>query len=223
MDMSSFSSRTSTLTPCETLAFVNHFVAWITAEALKNRPGIVDKYIGDELMIVFAREFGSVDPVQDAIHAARDAGNYDAWNFDPHFGIAAGPVIVGQIGTSKMYSYSVFGPAVALAARCAATKRRGSGQCSIILPAALWGSKSLEAEFPGELLKGSDGSERRAPCKWEFQGPRTERPKNMGEVEVVEISRISTWCPGITPEERAKHSTTWLKEAGFYCGPPSVE
>jgi hypothetical protein len=45
-DITGFSARTLNLDPTETLAFVNHFFAWITAEALRGRLGIVDKYIG---------------------------------------------------------------------------------------------------------------------------------------------------------------------------------
>src|SRR5215212_10097850 len=88
-DITAFSSRTMGLDPTETLAFVNHFFAWISAEALRGRPGIVDKYIGDEVMIVFSREFGSEDPFQDAVESARWMGENDAYAFMPHVGIAS--------------------------------------------------------------------------------------------------------------------------------------
>jgi class 3 adenylate cyclase len=70
-DISGFSERTADLTPVETLAYVNNFFAWVTAEALERRPAIVDKYIGDELMIAFSKEFGSEDPFVEAVQAAR--------------------------------------------------------------------------------------------------------------------------------------------------------
>ena len=53
---SGFSKRTLDLSPTETLIFVNNFFAWISAGALKERPSIVDKYIGDEIMVVFSKE-----------------------------------------------------------------------------------------------------------------------------------------------------------------------
>src|SRR5574337_530640 len=56
-DIAGFSRRTLDLNPTETLIFVNNFFAWISAEALRETRGIVDKYIGDELMIVFSKEF----------------------------------------------------------------------------------------------------------------------------------------------------------------------
>jgi class 3 adenylate cyclase len=70
-DITDFSRRTLNLSPAETLTFVNNFFAWVSAEALQGRKGIVDKYIGDEMMIVFSREFGSDDPFRRC--AATDA------------------------------------------------------------------------------------------------------------------------------------------------------
>jgi class 3 adenylate cyclase len=60
-DITAFTARTRELTPEQTLLFVNNFFVWISAEALRPRRGIVDKYIGDEVMIVFSEEFGSDD------------------------------------------------------------------------------------------------------------------------------------------------------------------
>ena len=56
-DISFFAARTLDLTPAETLIFVNKFFAWISAEALRGTKAIVDKYIGDEVMIVFSTKF----------------------------------------------------------------------------------------------------------------------------------------------------------------------
>ena len=44
VDIGGFSGRTFDLSPTETLIFVNNFFSWITAEGLRGRPGIVDKY-----------------------------------------------------------------------------------------------------------------------------------------------------------------------------------
>ena len=123
-DISSFSARTLDLTPVETLGFVNNFFSWITAEALQGGRGIVDKYIGDALMIVFSKEFGAEDPFVEAVQAARWMGEHDVLSFVPHIGIASGPVVAGYVGTPLRYDASVFGAPVALAARCAGVDRR---------------------------------------------------------------------------------------------------
>jgi class 3 adenylate cyclase len=41
---------------------VTNFFAWISAEAPLNTNAVVDKHIGDEVMVVYSREFGSDDP-----------------------------------------------------------------------------------------------------------------------------------------------------------------
>jgi len=69
-DISSFSKRTVHLSSTETLYFVNHFFSWITGEALQNVHCIIDKYIGDEIMIVFSKEFGSDDDFEEALKVA---------------------------------------------------------------------------------------------------------------------------------------------------------
>lgn len=118
-DITAFSARTADLDPTETLAFVNNFFTWIAAEALRGRPGIVDKYIGDEVMIVFSEEFGSEDPFVDAVQTARWMGEKEVLAFTPHVGLASGVVIIGYVGTPLRCNCSVFGAPVALAARCA--------------------------------------------------------------------------------------------------------
>lgn len=121
-DISGFSTRTLEMAPAEILIYVQNFFGWITAEALHGRPGIVDKYIGDEVMVVFSSEFGSVDPFADAVQAAAAMSRNDVHAYRPHIGIASGPVIVGYAGTATQYNVSVFGAPVALAARCAGVR-----------------------------------------------------------------------------------------------------
>jgi len=151
-DISSFSSRTMDLSSSETLIFANIFFAWITAEALHESSGIVDKYIGDEIMLVFSKEFGSSNPFSEALTAARRMAENDFLSYSPHIGIASGQVTVGYVGTPLKYNCSVFGSAVALAARCAAIKRdlATHGCCSSIIafPSDSWNGNDFDALFP---------------------------------------------------------------------------
>ena len=95
VDMRSFSTRSKGLSPIETLILANNFFAWISAQGLKGRPGIVDKYVGDEVMVIFSKEFGCNDPFLDAINAARCMAEKDFLGFYMHMGIAADSVVVG--------------------------------------------------------------------------------------------------------------------------------
>jgi class 3 adenylate cyclase len=149
-DITSFSTRTLDLTPTETLVYVQNFLAWITAEALDGRAGIVDKYIGDEVMVVYSTDFGSHDPFIDAVEAAMAMSRNDFLAFRPHIGIASGPVIVGYTGTAFRYNASVFGAPVALAARCAAVKPDTEKWVSstIVTPAQEWDDRDIASTVP---------------------------------------------------------------------------
>lgn len=220
-DITGFSRRTLNLSPTETLIFVNNFFAWISAEALKGRPGIVDKYIGDEVMIVFSKEFGSDDPFVDAVQTARWMIEYDVLAFVPHVGIASGPVTVGYVGTPLKYNCSVFGAAVAMAARCASVKPEAPDEewspSSIIFPAAEWGDRSLEVVVPRQKYAGPDGSTEERPYSWELGPVRAVPMKNLPDTEVREIRKRSFWIPlGHSIEDRVRGALQSIREAGRY-------
>jgi class 3 adenylate cyclase len=219
-DISGFSRRTLHLSPTETLIFVNHFFTWISAEALQNRPGIVDKYIGDEIMVVFSKEFGSSDPFADAVQTARRMCSYDPLDFDPHIGIASGPVTVGYVGTPIRYNCSVFGAAVALASRCASVKsEEGDGGSRMVFPASEWGSRRFEDLFPPRTYQGPDGGTVERPTPWELLPSRKVEMKNIGDIEVREARRTTTWVPhGFSAEQAAKEALQTIRRAGRYWG-----
>jgi class 3 adenylate cyclase len=205
-DITGFSGRTAALDPTETLAFVNHFFAWISAEALRGRPGIIDKYIGDEIMIVFAREFGSEDPFADAVQAARWMAQHDAFAFMPHVGIATGEVIVGYVGTELKYNCSVFGAPVALAARCAGVKAQDDGHfsASIAFPADQWVGRDLDELLPPQRGRFPDGSEWEDPQGWALLDPVDVELKNLGAVEVRHLVHRVAHFPSQSAEDRAR-------------------
>lgn len=212
-DISGFSGRTADMSPVETLIFVNNFFAWISAEALEGRPGIVDKYIGDEVMVVFSKEFGSEDPFADAVIAAANMSRHDALAFCPHIGIASGPVIVGYVGTPMRYSASVFGAPVAMAARCSAVKPEKLGDENffasswVTFPLSEWGDRSLE------VLLGD------AHDRFELSNAFAFTPKNLPEQEVRQVINAGLWMPTQSAEDRARISLEILKKANRYWPP----
>ncbi len=217
-DITGFSTRTLDMSPAETLCYVQNFFAWITAEALHGRPGIVDKYIGDEVMVVFSKEFGSEDPFEDAVQAAAAMSRRDVLAYRPHMGIASGPVIVGYAGTAMRYNVSVFGAPVALAARCASvppeTEQYISG--SIVFPAADWSGRELDHVLPLKVSPQQDGSTYTEPRTFELQPARGVEMKGLGEVEVQEIFNTGMWRPMQSAEDRARESLAALREGGRY-------
>jgi len=218
-DITGFSGRTAKLDPTETLAFVNHFFIWISAEALRNRPGIVDKYIGDEVMVVFSTEFGSEDPFLDAVQAARWMGQNDAFAFGPHIGLASGMMIVGYVGTPLKYNCSVFGAPVALAARCAGIRAEpphyhGNYSSLITFPAAEWGERDLNEVFPNKRYEGPDGTAHEQPHAWKLLSARPVEMKNLPTTEVRQIVNTALWIPSQLPEDRAREAVREIGQAG---------
>jgi class 3 adenylate cyclase len=216
-DITGFSARTLLLSPEETLFFVNDFFAWISAEALEGRSGIVDKYIGDELMIVFSKEFGSDDAFLEAVQAARWMAENDYLSFLPHIGLASGPVIVGYVGTPIKYNCSVFGAPVALAARCAAVEPEPSAgvvSSSIVFPAGEWGGRDFEDLFPPRRIRDTDGTIIEQPHPWEQLPERDALMKNIGPTSVREIVNHSIHLPSQSAEERAREGLATMRAAG---------
>lgn len=205
-DISGFSNRTLGMSPVATLVYVQNFFAWVTAEALHNRPGIVDKYIGDEVMVIFSDEFGSEDPFGDAVRAAAEMSERDVHAYCPHIGIASGRVIVGYAGTPLRYNVSVFGGPVALAARLAGVRPPGDAVVSstVVVPAAEWGDREL-SDVLASRSKGTDeeGAARVTVEKFELQAERSQPLKGVGDVAVREIYNKGLWIPGLSAENRA--------------------
>lgn len=212
-DITGFSTRTANLAPVETLAFVQNFFAWITAEALHGRPGIVDKYIGDEVMVVFSTEFGSDDPFADAVRAGAAMSRNDHHAYQPHIGIASGPVIVGYAGTPFHYDVSVFGAPVAKAARCAAVRPPvGSAPVSstIVVPEHEWAGRDFLTISPP-----ADGLEKEYPI-FEVHAPRDCEMKGLGTVAIREIYNTGLKFGMVSAEDRAVAGVEALTSAGRY-------
>jgi class 3 adenylate cyclase len=215
-DITGFSAKTLELGPAETLAFVNNFFAWISAESLRHFNGIVDKYIGDEVMVVFAREFGSEDPLGDAVRAARWMGENDFLAFRPHIGIASGPVMIGHVGTPLRYNCSVFGVPVALANRCAGVESPVACSTRITLPAAEWQGRDFEALLPPRRVSQPDGSWRAMPNTWRLLEPRAEPLKNVPATQVQQIVNEAFTLPGLSAVDRAKVGIKELERHNRY-------
>ena len=212
-DISRFSQRTLQLNATETLIFVNNFFTWITAEALREHPGIVDKYIGDEMMVVFSDEFGSENAFLDAVRTARWMGENDFLAFCPHIGIASGIVTVGYVGTPLKFDCSVFGAPVTLAARCASVKTARPG---IVFPEKDWAGQKFEEAFPPIKREKSDGTIQAEPLVWEMSPPQNVPMKNLPDISVITVENTLVTFPQQSAENRAKESLSYLYKDGAY-------
>jgi class 3 adenylate cyclase len=215
-DIADFSARTRELTPTETLIFANHFFTWMTAEAIGHSKGIIDKYIGDEVMIVFSKEFGSEDPFEDAVRVACSMYQFDAFAFAPHVGIASGRVIIGYAGTAIRYNCSVFGSPVALAARCAGVRQEPSEEKpfsgAVVFPSAEWGDRDLRKIVPPTQYKFPDGTVQSNEAPLQLLAPRTVDIKNLPPLEIREIANSGFHWPQRTAEEWAQAAAEVLRK-----------
>ncbi|MEZ5075937.1 MAG: adenylate/guanylate cyclase domain-containing protein [Solirubrobacterales bacterium] len=233
-DITAFSARTLELTPMETLSFVNNFFAWITAEALRGSKGVVDKYIGDEVMVVFSKDFGSTDPFREAVQVARFMAEHDVHSYQPHIGLASGRAVIGYVGTPLKYSATVLGHPVAMAARCAGVKpavdQATSFSTSISFPAVDWGDRDFDEVFPPERVRipeelrvGDQDELEDRPHGWEMLPPRSVELKNMPDTEVTSIVNRAGHFSNASAEDRARESVAWMRDRGAYkCRWPEV-
>ena len=113
------------LTPTALLELLNAFLSRM-AGAIEHERGIVDKYVGDEIMAVFGAPLDMPDHAARAVAAALGmiealrALNTDRAPAAPlrmGIGIATGTVIAGNVGSSERMNYTVLGDVVNLAAR----------------------------------------------------------------------------------------------------------
>lgn len=219
-DISGFSTRTLDMSPAATLVYVQNFFAWITGEALDGRPGIVDKYIGDEVMVVYSTAFGSEDPFLDAVRAAAAMSKNDAHSYCPHIGIASGRVIIGYAGTPLRYNVSAFGGPVALAARCASVRMPETDNrmvsSTIVVPASEWADRDFAEVLPSRKQTLSDGREWTEPATFEMQPARQVDLKGVGKIDVREIYNLGMHLPSLSAENRALDGLYALYEGNRY-------
>jgi adenylate cyclase len=130
-DVRGFTARTEGMEPQEVIALLNDYLGRATA-AVEAEGGVVDKYVGDEVIALFGAPVARPDdPLRAvraalAIRAAVQALNAEraAWGEPPldlGIGINTGFAVAGNMGSARRMNYTVVGESVNLTARlCAA-------------------------------------------------------------------------------------------------------
>jgi class 3 adenylate cyclase len=122
-DVVAFTGFAERASPERAVAFLNELFT-ILSEIVFRHGGMVDKFIGDCIMAVFATEGGAAA----ALAAAEDmhafvASNLPRWEKAYAFavelgiGVSAGEVLMGNLGSTARMEYTVVGDAVNVAAR----------------------------------------------------------------------------------------------------------
>jgi adenylate cyclase len=126
-DIAGFTSISESMTP---EALTHHMAGYFQAmiDMLQEHGATVDKIVGDGIVAFWgaptpvsdqaARAVRAVLRCQDKLHVLNEKWQVEGKPaFPTRFGLARGPVVVGNIGSSTRLSYTVLGDAVNLASR----------------------------------------------------------------------------------------------------------
>jgi adenylate cyclase len=114
--------------PVEFVAMLNRFFA-VVVDEVESSGGLLNKFEGDAALCVFGAPAELDDPATAALRAARTIRDRVAelGELEVGIGVAAGPVIAGQVGAASRLEYTVIGDAVNEAARLTGLAKRVEG------------------------------------------------------------------------------------------------
>ncbi|HEX5727778.1 MAG TPA: adenylate/guanylate cyclase domain-containing protein, partial [Longimicrobiaceae bacterium] len=126
-DVRGFTTLTEGMDPARVVALLNEY-AEAAAAAVEDEGGVVDKYVGDEVMAVFGAPIRADDHARRALQAAvRIRAAVAALNEgrrargEPELGVGigvnTGPAVAGNMGSPGRLNYTVLGESVNVASR----------------------------------------------------------------------------------------------------------
>jgi class 3 adenylate cyclase len=141
-DIRGFTAITEGMPPAEVIEMLNEHMTALTDVAYEHG-GIVDKFVGDLIMVLFGapRSTGSdglqaVQCAQAMLERRRELNQTSKHSLEMGIGIATGSVVAGCMGSDQRLSYTVIGHRVNLASRL----------CSIALPGEIVMDEETYAE-----------------------------------------------------------------------------
>jgi len=188
-DLRGFTPLSERLDAAELIGILNRYLDAVTDVILEEQ-GVVDKYMGDAVMAFWGAPFDQPDHAERALHAAvRMRERLAAMNRDQLFGrevvlklgigLSSGEMVVGNMGSSKRFDYTVVGDAVNLGSRIEGLNKE-------------YGTEILAAE---ESVKGLSSAYVVRPL---------DRVAVKGKVEPVRLYEIVGLYETVTPEVRDK-------------------
>ena len=115
-DIRGFTTLAEGIPPPELLSFLNEYFSRIS-RIIEQEKGVIDKYIGDEVMAIFGAPLPSADHALRAVAAAvgmlKELAQLNSEQQRPTplrigIGIATGPVVAGNVGSPERLNYTVF-------------------------------------------------------------------------------------------------------------------
>lgn len=125
-DIRNFTTLTETFGAIEIVKLLNNYFETMISSVYKHN-GILDKFIGDAIMIVFGIPYANISDSKNAVYCALDmfnklkilneTQNDTTLKINIGIGISTGNVVSGNIGSEKRFEYTVIGDSVNIAAR----------------------------------------------------------------------------------------------------------
>ncbi len=122
-DICGFTAMSEHMAPSEVIALLNEHMTALT-RVVHAHGGVVDKFVGDALMVIFGAPRSAPDDARRAVAAARDMlverealNDRTGRHITMSIGIASGPMVAGCMGSADRLNYTVLGARVNLAAR----------------------------------------------------------------------------------------------------------
>jgi len=124
VDINNFSNYSNENSAERVMEFLNYFFSKMSKIILRNN-GTIDKFIGDEIMIIFGSPLPKKNHSSIAVKTAKQmlkkmksvARKYNVKDSGLSIGIATGRVVVGSVGSKKRMQYTAVGKKVNLASR----------------------------------------------------------------------------------------------------------
>lgn len=134
-DLRGFTAMSEKMTPHQVIAMLNEYMTRMS-KCIEEEGGVVDKYVGDEIMALFGAPVAQTDAAVHAVRAAvkkRDAlkvlNEERASRGENEIrigqGINTGRVVAGNMGSENRRNYTVIGSACNLAARLCSNAAAG--------------------------------------------------------------------------------------------------
>lgn len=163
-DIANFSSLAEQLSAAQLIELMNEYLERMTDIVMEDE-GTLDKYIGDALMAFYGAPVGVENHAYKACKSAIKMQKSlkelcDIWrerddelpdellNMQIRIGINTGVMVVGNMGSSRRFNYTIMGDNVNIAARCeSACRKYGTG-----IMVTEWTKESAEAGMEPDLL-----------------------------------------------------------------------
>ncbi len=130
-DIRGFTSLTENMPPAEVIELLNEHMTALTEVAYEHG-GIVDKFVGDLIMVLFGAPVSTGSDAVRAVQCAlsmlqvrRKLNGTSRHSLEMGIGIATGPVVAGCMGSDQRLSYTVLGHRVNLASRLCSIAQAG--------------------------------------------------------------------------------------------------